>query len=106
MNLTSELNGTRTADIFNALMLKPQRRELGNQTSVLEKGLLCYYYIKLCVSCPIVAGVFVFSCSMNALDALYSKDTKKNDIAERRKKLSELLLKEQKEFEVGLRNNF
>lgn len=48
---------------------------------------------------------FVFSCSMNALDALYSKDTKKNDIAERRKKLSELLLNEQKEFEVGLRNN-
>ena len=42
---------------------------------------------------------------MNALDALYSKNTKQNNIAERRKKLSELLLNEQKEFEVGLRNH-
>lgn len=38
--------------------------------------------------------------SMDALDALYQKDRKTSLTAERRKKLSELLLKEQKEYEV------
>jgi hypothetical protein len=39
---------------------------------------------------------------MGALDALYSKNTKKENLSERRKKLSELLLNEQKELEVRL----
>ncbi len=38
---------------------------------------------------------------MDALDALYSKNTKKENLSERRKKLSELLVKEQKELEVS-----
>ena len=47
MNLTSEINGTRTADIFNGLMLKLQRKERGNLINVSERG-LCYLNIPLC----------------------------------------------------------
>ncbi|XP_046839563.1 trichoplein keratin filament-binding protein-like [Xenia sp. Carnegie-2017] len=43
-----------------------------------------------------------FRQSMDALDALYQKDRKTSLTAERRKKLSELLLKEQKEYEIEL----
>ncbi|CAB4004077.1 Hypothetical predicted protein [Paramuricea clavata] len=43
--------------------------------------------------------------SMGALDALYSKNTKKENLSERRKKLSELLLNEQKQLEVELRQH-
>jgi hypothetical protein len=39
---------------------------------------------------------------MGALDALFSKNTKKENLSERRKKLSELLLNEQKQLEVSV----
>ena len=38
MSLILEINGTRTVDIFNALVLKLRRRERGNRTNVFETG--------------------------------------------------------------------
>ena len=46
--------------------------------------------------------VIILCCSMGALDALFSKNTKKENLSERRKKLSELLLNEQKQLEVSV----
>ena len=37
-SLILEIDGTKIADIFNALVLKLQRREPGNQTNVFNRG--------------------------------------------------------------------
>lgn len=43
---------------------------------------------------------------MEALEAMYSKNLKKDKLSERRKKLGKLLLNEQQELEVSVKIDF